>query len=133
MGFVKEDKFIVLTNGFAKKSQKTPIREIKMAEQRKKIYLKEKMSDLKKYINDRKAASPDFAEGFDDGYDNFRIGIMLKQARLDAGMTQDQIALAIGTRKTAISRLENHVQDVKLSTVEKYAKALGRRVEIKIA
>jgi transcriptional regulator with XRE-family HTH domain len=58
---------------------------------------------------------------------------MLKQARLDAGLTQDEVASAIGTRKTAISRLENHVQDVKLSTVEKYAKALGKRIEIKIA
>jgi DNA-binding XRE family transcriptional regulator len=91
------------------------------------------MSDLKKYIAKRKATSPGFSGGFDEGYENFRIGVMLKQARLEAGMTQDQIAHAIGTRKTAISRLENHVQDVKLSTVEKYAKALGRRIEIKIA
>jgi HTH-type transcriptional regulator / antitoxin HipB len=91
------------------------------------------MSDLKKYIAKRKATNPDFAEGFDDGYENFRIGIMLKQARLEAGFTQDDVANAIGTRKTAISRLENHVQDVKLSTVEKYAKALGKRIEIKIA
>ena len=91
------------------------------------------MSDLKKYIKKRKATNPEFAEGFDVGYENFRIGIMLKQARLDAGFTQDQVASAIGTRKTAISRLENHVQDVKLSTVEKYAKALGKRIEIKIA
>jgi DNA-binding XRE family transcriptional regulator len=58
---------------------------------------------------------------------------MFKQARLEAGLTQDEIATAIGTRKTAISRLENHVQDVKLSTVEKYAKALGKHVEIRIA
>jgi len=36
------------------------------------------------------------------------------------------------TRKTAISRLETHIQDVKLSTVEKYVKALGKRIEIKI-
>ena len=91
------------------------------------------MSDLKRYVSERKAANPEFAEGFDEGYENFRIGIMLKQARLDAGLTQEDIAHAIGTRKTAISRLENHVQDVKLSTVEKYAKALGRRVEIHIA
>jgi HTH-type transcriptional regulator/antitoxin HipB len=91
------------------------------------------MSDLKKYIAKRKATNPDFDEGFDEGYENFRIGIMLKQARLDAGLTQDEVASAIGTQKTAISRLENHVQDVKLSTVEKYAKALGRRIEIKIA
>jgi DNA-binding XRE family transcriptional regulator len=91
------------------------------------------MSDLKKYIEKRKATNPEFAEGFDEGYENFRIGVMLKQARLDAGLTQDDVASAIGTRKTAISRLENHIQDVKLSTVEKYAKALGKRVEIKIA
>ena len=91
------------------------------------------MSDLKKYIEKRKATNPDFAEGFDEGYENFRIGIMLKQARLEAGLTQDEVASAIGTRKTAISRLENHIQDVKLSTVEKYVKALGKRIEIKIA
>ena len=91
------------------------------------------MSDLKKYIEKRKAANPDFAEGFDEGYENLRIGIMLKQARLEAGLTQDEVASAIGTRKTAISRLENHVQDVKLSTIEKYAKALGKQIHIKIA
>ena len=91
------------------------------------------MSDLKKYVEKRKATNPDFAEGFDEGYENFRIGVMLKQARLEAGLTQDEVASAIGTRKTAISRLENHIQDVKLSTVEKYVKALGKRIEIKIA
>ena len=91
------------------------------------------MSDLKKYIEKRKATDPEFAEGFDEGYENFRIGVMLKQARLEAGLTQDEVASAIGTRKTAISRLENHIQDVKLSTVEKYVKALGKRIEIKIA
>ncbi len=91
------------------------------------------MSDLKKYISKRKVAKAGFAEDFDEGYENFRIGVMLKQARLEAGLTQDEIATAIGTRKTAISRLENHVQDVKLSTVEKYAKALGKHVEIRIA
>lgn len=90
------------------------------------------MSDLKKYIEKRKATNPEFAEGFEEGYENFRIGVMLKQARLEAGLTQDEVASAIGTRKTAISRLENHIQDVKLSTVEKYVKALGKRMEIKI-
>lgn len=91
------------------------------------------MSDLKRYIEKRKVTNPEFAEGFDEGYENFRIGVMLKQARLEAGLTQDEVASAIGTRKTAISRLENHFQDVKLSTVEKYVKALGKRIEIKIA
>lgn len=41
LGFENGGEFVVLTNGFAKKTQKTPRREIELAEQRKKIYLKE--------------------------------------------------------------------------------------------
>ena len=41
LGFEYKNSFVVLTNGFAKKTQKTPRPEIKIAEQRKKIYLKE--------------------------------------------------------------------------------------------
>ena len=41
LGFESGGRFVVLTNGFAKKTQKTPKREIELAEQRKKIYLKE--------------------------------------------------------------------------------------------
>lgn len=39
LGFLDGNRFVILTNGFAKKSQKTPIQEIKLAEQRKKDYL----------------------------------------------------------------------------------------------
>jgi DNA-binding XRE family transcriptional regulator len=91
------------------------------------------MSDLTKYIEKRKSADGSFNDGFDEGYDHFKIGVMLKQARRNAGMTQDDIALAIGTKKTAISRLENHAEDVRLSTLEKYVKALGKNMIIKIA
>lgn len=41
LGFENGGNFVVLTNGFAKKTQKTPKQEISLAEQRKKIYLKE--------------------------------------------------------------------------------------------
>ena len=41
LGFENGGEFVVLTNGFAKKTQKTPRREIELAEQRKKIYLEE--------------------------------------------------------------------------------------------
>jgi len=48
MGFIDEGTFIILTNGFMKKSQKTPKVEIALAEKRKKILLKgKKMSDIK--------------------------------------------------------------------------------------
>lgn len=44
LGFEDKGHFVVLTNGFAKKTQKTPRQEIELAEQRKNIYLK---GDLK--------------------------------------------------------------------------------------
>jgi len=91
------------------------------------------MSDLKKYTKKRLSSDVAFRDGFEDGFEKFRIGVMLKQARLDAGLTQGQVASAIGIQKASISQLENHTEDVKLSTLEKYVKALGKKIEIRIA
>ncbi len=59
--------------------------------------------------------------------------MVLKQARETAGLTQEELALKLNTKKTAISRIENHAEDIKLSTIEKVAHALGKRLQIKIA
>ncbi len=50
-----------------------------------------------------------------------------------AGLTQEELARRLKTKKTAISRIENHAEDIKLSTLEKVAHALGKRLEVKIA
>ncbi|WP_342780484.1 type II toxin-antitoxin system RelE/ParE family toxin [Gracilimonas mengyeensis] len=42
LGFIDNDEFVVLTNGFSKKSQKTSKQEIELAEQRKADYLSRK-------------------------------------------------------------------------------------------
>jgi len=81
------------------------------------------MSDLQAYISDRKKRDPEFAEGYDEGFRSFKIGVLLKQAREEAGLTQDQLAKQLNTKKTAISRIENHAEDIRLSTLEKYAQA----------
>ena len=39
------------------------------------------MSDLKKYISKRKERDSNFSDGFDDGYQVFKIGTVLRQAR----------------------------------------------------
>ena len=91
------------------------------------------MSDLQKYIKERKARDPEFAKGFDAGYEQFRIGVMLKQARLDAGVTQEELASRLHTKKTAISRIENHAEDIKLSTLERFAEAIGKQLTLKIS
>ncbi len=91
------------------------------------------MSDLKKYISERKKRDRKFAEGFDEGYEQFKVGVMLRQAREAAGLTQEELARRLKTKKTAISRIENHAEDIKLSTLERVAAALGRRLQISIA
>jgi len=91
------------------------------------------MSDLQKYIQKRKVRDPEFAEDFDSGYEQFKIGVMLKQAREEAGMTQEELAARLHTKKTAISRIENHAEDIKLSTLEKFARALGKRLRLEVA
>ena len=91
------------------------------------------MSDLKKYIKKRKGADRDFARGFDSGYEEFKIGVILKMARKEAGLTQQQLAEKLNTKKTAISRIENHAEDIKLSTLKKYAEALGKDLRVEVA
>ena len=48
-------------------------------------------------------------------------------------MTQDEVARRLKTKKTAISRIENHAEDIKLSTLERFASALGRRLTVNIS
>ncbi len=91
------------------------------------------MSDLETYIERRKHKDHEFEEGFEQGYREFKIGVLLKQAREQAGLSQEELAKRVGTKKTAISRIENHAQDIKLSTIQKVAKALGKSLEVRLS
>jgi len=90
------------------------------------------MSDLEAYIEKRKAKDPEFAENFESGYQKFKIGAMLKLAREDSGLTQQQLAERLNTKKSAISRIENHAEDIRLSTLEKYAQAFGKTLRLEL-
>ncbi|WP_045211405.1 helix-turn-helix domain-containing protein [Desulfonatronovibrio magnus] len=88
---------------------------------------------LKIYIEKRKKKSPSFGESFDKGYKQFKIGVLLKQARLEAGLTQEQVAFILNTKKSAIFRIENHAEDIRLSTLVNYAQAVGKNLHLKVA
>ncbi len=91
------------------------------------------MSDLKKYIANRKKKDLKFAEGYESGYNDFKIGVLLRQAREASGLTQEEIARTLGTQKSAISRIENHAEDIRLSTLKKFAKSVGRKLEVNLS
>jgi len=64
---------------------------------------------------------------------NFIISEMLKEARKDAHITQEQLADKIGTKKSYISRLENGKVDIQLSTLFKiFETGLGRKIHLTI-
>jgi HTH-type transcriptional regulator/antitoxin HipB len=88
--------------------------------------------DLDKYIEKRKKADPEFLEGFEEGFETFKIGVLLQNAREQAGITQEEVARKLRTKKSAISRIENHAEDIRLSTLRKYARALGKQVRLEI-
>ena len=90
------------------------------------------MSDLQKYIEKRKKQDSEFAKNFDKGYEEFKIGEILKQARKDMGLSQEEVAIKLHTKKSAISRIENHAQDIKLSTLQKFANILGKELKIQL-
>lgn len=90
------------------------------------------MSDVQRYIEKRMEADAEFADGFEVGYANFKIGVILRQAREAAGMTQEEVAQRLSTTKSAISRIENHAEDIRLSTLNRYAKAVGAKLQIRL-
>jgi HTH-type transcriptional regulator / antitoxin HipB len=87
---------------------------------------------LQSVIAKWKAEDPEFAEGYERNYQAFRLGAMLQLAREDAGMTQQQVAERLGTKKSAISRIENSAGDIRLSTLQRYAEAVGRELVLEL-
>jgi len=91
------------------------------------------MSAVKRYIQKRAERDAEFAENFEEGYADFKIGVILRQARESAGLTQEEVARRLRTKKSAISRIENHAADVRLSTLRRYADAVGANLQIRLA
>jgi transcriptional regulator with XRE-family HTH domain len=90
------------------------------------------MSDLSAYVKRRAEHDPDFAEGLELGYEDLKIGVLLRQARERAGLTQEEVAQRLDTKKSAISRIENRAGDIRLSTLERYAKAIGWNLSLEL-
>ena len=88
------------------------------------------MSDVEKYITKREIKSPGFKKMVEEEYENLKLGEEIRQMRLSMGMTQEELAKQMSTTKSAISRLENHSESVRLATIEKVARVFKKKVEI---
>ncbi len=70
---------------------------------------------------------------YEAGYESFKIGVLIHDARLKKGLTQQQLAEKVGTTKSYISKLENNVKEVRLSTLHKIVElGLDGQLELSI-
>ncbi len=66
--------------------------------------------------------------------EDYRVAQMIFDARTEAGLTQQELAKTVGTTQSVISQLESaEYKGHSLSMLERIAKALNRRVEIRLA
>ena len=54
---------------------------------------------------------------FEQGFEAFKLGVLLQEMRKEKGMTQEELATKCGTTKNYISRIENDASDIRLSTL----------------
>src|SRR5690242_9799750 len=67
------------------------------------------------------------------GYQNFKIGALIHDARLEKGLTQEQLAEKVGTTKSYISKIENNVKEARISTLQKIVEVgFGGQLQLSI-
>lgn len=72
-------------------------------------------------------------EIFESEYDAFKLGVLIQQARVKKGLTQEQLAELAGTNKSYISKLERNLKDIRFSTLQRIINSgLGGHLDISI-
>ncbi len=72
-------------------------------------------------------------EEWEQQFEAFQLGVLLEEARLKLGMTQEELAEKCGTNKSYISRIENNASDIRLSTLMKIIqKGLGGHLKLSL-
>ena len=72
-------------------------------------------------------------DNLEKGYEAFKLGFLLQQARLEKGLTQQELADKCGTNKGYISKIENNIKEVRISTLQKIVElGLGGHLELSI-
>jgi HTH-type transcriptional regulator/antitoxin HipB len=54
---------------------------------------------------------------YEQEFEAFKLGVLIQEARKKRSLTQEQLALKVGTTKNYISRIENNASDIRLSTL----------------
>jgi len=70
---------------------------------------------------------------YERGFEEFKLGYLIQEARKKKGLTQQELAEKAGTNKAYISRVENDIKDVRISTLRKIVETgLGGKLELAV-
>jgi HTH-type transcriptional regulator / antitoxin HipB len=82
--------------------------------------MKKKLTSLSEFIDDQIGVpGSKKRKKFDSGYEAFKLGALLQQARHEKGLTQEEVAQRSGTDKAYISKLEKDLKDIRFSTLQR--------------
>lgn len=92
------------------------------------------MSSTMKNFKARALARPGVKQAYDDISEEFAFLDEVLKARVDAGLTQAEVARRIGTTQSAIARLESSAlkHSPTLATLRRYAEALGYSLQVRL-
>jgi len=88
---------------------------------------------LDEIVAERSRKNPEFPELVDAALRRRQLLRELAARREKLGLSQTVIAARMGTSQSAVARLEAGELDAKFSTVERFAAALGQRIEWRVA
>ena len=81
-------------------------------------------------LSDKWFKDPEFVREYDALEEEFALATALIKARADADLTQEEIAVRMGTTQSAIARLESGRSRPSTTTLAKFAKATGTRLRV---
>ncbi len=96
--------------------------------------MKSKLKSLDEFIDEQYGKrGTSKREKFEEGFEAFKFGVLIQQARIEKGMTQEELAAKCGTNKGYISKIENNVKEVRLSTLQRIVElGLGGHLDLSI-
>ena len=70
---------------------------------------------------------------YEEGFEAFKLGVLLQDLRTKEGITQEELANRCGTTKSYISRIENNASDIRLSTIMRiFREGFGKQIKLSV-
>lgn len=87
------------------------------------------MDDFRKFLN-KQLEDPDFRKEWDEMEPEYQIMKAMITARMETGITQQQLSEKTGINQSNLSRIENGNGNPSVSTLHRIASALGKKLSI---